>query len=36
MGLEVKVEAEGQRSGGGQRGQAEEQVWQDVHQIQIE
>ena len=36
VGLEVEVEAEGQGLGGGQRGQAEEQVWQDVQQIQIQ
>ena len=36
VGLEVEVEVEGQGSGGRQGGQAEEQVWQDVHQIQIQ
>ena len=34
--LEVEVVEEGQGSGVGQEGQAEEQVWQDVHQIQIQ
>ena len=36
VGLEVEVEVEGQGSGGRQGGQAEVQVWQDVHQIQIQ
>ena len=36
VGLEVEVEAEGQGSGGRQGAQDEEQVWQDVHQIQIQ
>ena len=36
VGLEVELEAEGQGSGGGQWGQAEERVWQDVHQIQMQ
>ena len=36
VGLEVAVEVEGQGSGGGQGRQAEEQVWQDMHQIQIQ
>ena len=34
--LEVEVEEEGQGSGVRQGGQAEEQAWQDVHQIQIQ
>ena len=34
--LEVGVKVEGQGSGGGQGEQVEEQVWQDVHQIQIQ
>ena len=34
--LELEVEEEGQGSGGGQGGQAEGQVWRDVHQIQIQ
>ena len=34
--LDVDVEEEGQWSGGGQGGQAGEQVWQDVHQIQMQ
>ena len=34
--LEVEVEEEDQGSGVEQGGQAEEQVWQDVHQIQIQ
>ena len=36
VGLEVVVEVEGQGSGGGQRGQDEEQVWQDEHRIHIQ
>ena len=35
VALEVELEAEGQGLGGGQGGQPGEQVWQDVHQIQI-
>ena len=34
--LEVQLQAEGQGLGGRQGGQAEESVWQDVHQIQIQ
>ena len=34
--LEVGVEEEGRGSGDGQGGQADEQVWQDVHQIRIQ
>ena len=34
--LEVVLAEEGQEMGGGQGGQTEEQVWQDVHQIQIQ
>ena len=34
--LEVELAEEGQETGGGQGGQTEEQVWQDVHQIQIQ
>ena len=33
--LEVELVEEGQGTGVGQGGQTEEQVWQDVHQIQI-
>ena len=36
VALEVKFEAEGQGLEGRQGGQAEERVWQDVHQIQIQ
>ena len=34
--LEVELAEEGQETGGGQGGQTGEQVWQDVHQIQIQ
>ena len=34
--LEVELEAEGPGSRGRQGGQAEERVWQDVHQVQIQ
>ena len=34
--LEVELAEEGQETGDGQGGQTEEQVWQDVHQIQIQ
>ena len=36
VALEVELAEEGQETGGGQGGQTEEQVWQDVHQIQIQ
>ena len=34
--LEVELEEEGEGTGDRQGGQTEEQVWQDVHQIQIQ
>ena len=33
---EVELAEDGQEKGGEQRGQTEEQVWQDVHPIQIQ
>ena len=36
VALEVELAEEGQETGGGQGGQTEEQVWQDVHEIQIQ
>ena len=35
LALKMELEEEGQGTGGGQGGRTEEQVWQDVHQIQI-